>query len=38
MPGKTRARYETPNMTVEITPDDRILSWGNACLFGPDST
>ena len=38
MPDKTRARYETPNTTIEITPDDRILSWENARLFVPDST
>ncbi len=38
MPDTTRARYERPNTTVEITPDDRILSWENARLFVPDST
>jgi len=38
MPEKTRARYETPNATIEIRPDDRILSWENARLFVPDST
>jgi PPOX class probable F420-dependent enzyme len=37
MPDKTRARYETPNTTIEITPDDRILSWENARLFAPES-
>ena len=30
MPDATRARYETAVTTIEITPDDRILSWGNA--------
>jgi PPOX class probable F420-dependent enzyme len=38
MPDRTRARYETPNTTIEITPDGRILSWENARLFAPDST
>jgi PPOX class probable F420-dependent enzyme len=38
MPDKTRAHYETPNTTIEITPDDRILSWNNARLFVPNST
>jgi PPOX class probable F420-dependent enzyme len=37
MPAETRARYETPNATIEITPDDRILSWQNARLFVPDA-
>jgi len=37
MPHTTRARYETPHTTVEITPDERILSWENARLFAPDS-
>jgi len=34
MPDVTRARYETVTTTVEITPDDRILSWDNSRLFG----
>jgi PPOX class probable F420-dependent enzyme len=38
MPGETRARYETPVTTIQITPDDRVLSWENARLFAPDST
>ena len=38
MPDRTRARYETPNTTIEITPDGRILSWENARLFAPEST
>ena len=37
MPDETRAHYETRNTTIEITPDDRVLSWGNARLFAPDS-
>jgi PPOX class probable F420-dependent enzyme len=37
MPVETRARYEKPTTTIEITPDDRILSWENARLFAPDS-
>jgi nitroimidazol reductase NimA-like FMN-containing flavoprotein (pyridoxamine 5'-phosphate oxidase superfamily) len=37
MPNETRARYETPVTTIEIRPDDRILSWENARLFAPDS-
>ena len=36
MPDATRARYETVATTIEIAPDDRILSWENARLFGPD--
>ena len=32
----TRANYETAVTTIEITPDDRILSWENARLFAPD--
>jgi len=38
MPGATRARYETPNTTIEITPDERILSWENARLFEPGAS
>jgi PPOX class probable F420-dependent enzyme len=38
MPGATREHYETVTTTIEITPDDRILSWENARLFGPDPT
>ena len=37
MPEATRARYEVDVATIEITPDDRILSWENARLFAPDS-
>ena len=36
MPGATRARHETVVTTIEITPDDRILSWDNSRLFAPD--
>jgi PPOX class probable F420-dependent enzyme len=38
MPDRTRAHYETANTTIEITPDDRILSWENARLFVPGTT
>jgi PPOX class probable F420-dependent enzyme len=36
MPDATRTHYETAVATVEIVPDDRILSWNNARLLGPD--
>ena len=36
MPDATRAHYETAVTTIEIVPDDRILSWDNARLFAPD--
>ena len=36
MPDATRAHYETDVTTIEITPDDRILSWENARLFAGD--
>jgi hypothetical protein len=32
MPSATRAHYETRTVTIEIVPDDRILSWDNARL------
>jgi PPOX class probable F420-dependent enzyme len=35
MPATTRAAYEADVATIEITPDDRILSWENARLFAP---
>ncbi len=38
MPSATRARYETVAATIEITPDERILSWENARLFAPGPT
>jgi PPOX class probable F420-dependent enzyme len=37
MPDATRAHYETDVTTIEITPDDRILSWENARLFARDA-
>ena len=36
MPDQTRAHYETRVTTIEIVPDDRILSWENARLFCGD--
>ncbi len=33
MPAPTRAHYETEIATIEIMPDDRILSWDNSRLF-----
>lgn len=35
MPEATRARYRTASATIEIVPDDRILSWDNARLTAP---
>ena len=32
MPERTRAHYESGTATIEIAPDDRILSWDNARL------
>jgi PPOX class probable F420-dependent enzyme len=32
MPAGTRAHYEVPRATIEITPDARMLSWDNARL------
>lgn len=32
MPDATRERYETEATTVEIVPDERVLSWDNARL------
>lgn len=32
MPGATRAHYETASATLEIVPDDRVLSWDNSHL------
>ncbi len=34
MPAATRAHYEIQLATLEITPDERILSWENARLGG----
>jgi PPOX class probable F420-dependent enzyme len=36
MPAATRAHYETAVTTIELVPDERILSWSNARLFGPE--
>ena len=38
MPEPTRAHYETVTTTIEIVPDDRILSWENARMFAPEPT
>ena len=35
MPAATRAHYEVTLATIEITPDERILSWDNARLGRP---
>lgn len=36
MPDATRTHYETAIATIEIVPDDRILSWSNARAFGSE--
>jgi PPOX class probable F420-dependent enzyme len=36
MPDSTRAHYETSTTTIEIVPDDRVVSWDNARLFAPE--
>lgn len=36
MPDATRAHYEAGTTTIEIEPDDRILTWDNARLFAGD--
>ena len=36
MPSATRTHYEARTTTIEIVPDDRILSWDNARLFAAD--
>jgi PPOX class probable F420-dependent enzyme len=38
MPSLTRAHYEPLTETIEIVPDERILSWDNARLFTPETT
>ena len=38
MPSSTRAHYEILTETIEIVPDERILSWDNARLFTPETT
>jgi nitroimidazol reductase NimA-like FMN-containing flavoprotein (pyridoxamine 5'-phosphate oxidase superfamily) len=35
MPAATRGHYEVQLATIEITPDERILSWDNARLMRP---
>jgi hypothetical protein len=35
MPSATRAHYEVELATIEITPDDHMLSWDNARLTRP---
>lgn len=36
MPDATREYYERQAVTIEIVPDDRILTWENARLFERD--
>jgi nitroimidazol reductase NimA-like FMN-containing flavoprotein (pyridoxamine 5'-phosphate oxidase superfamily) len=38
MPAATRERYEAAVTTIEIRPDERILSWDNAHLFSGSET
>jgi len=38
MPPSTRTHYETQTATIEIRPDDRILSWDNSRLFTPEQS
>lgn len=38
MPAATRSHYETDIATIEIEPEDRILSWDNARLSTGDGT
>lgn len=33
MPEATRAHYDTPAATMEIVPDERVLSWDNSRLW-----
>lgn len=33
MPDATRQHYAVAHATIEIAPDDRVLSWDNARLF-----
>ena len=37
MPERTAEYYETPTTTIEIEPDERVLTWDNARLFASDS-
>lgn len=34
MPAATRSHYDTERVTIEIAPDDRVLSWDNAKIDG----
>ena len=36
MPARTAQYYETPTTTIEIEPDERVLTWDNARLFASD--
>jgi PPOX class probable F420-dependent enzyme len=36
MPAATRERVAVEGAILEITPDDRILSWDNSRLFEPE--
>ena len=36
MPARTAEYYETPTITIEIEPHERILTWDNARLFAED--
>jgi len=38
MPDATREHYATAMTTVEIVPDERILSWENSRMFAPDAS
>jgi PPOX class probable F420-dependent enzyme len=38
MPDPTRRHYETATTTIEIRPDERVLTWDNARLFRTDSS
>ena len=37
MPERTRQHYETQTTTIEIQPDDRMLTWDNSRLFVADA-
>jgi PPOX class probable F420-dependent enzyme len=38
MPDRTRRYYQTARTTIEIRPDERMLTWDNARLFRTDSS
>ncbi len=38
MPDATREYYERQAITIEIVPDDRILTWDNSRLFATDES